>query len=127
MTADTNQSEEHAEPNKGGRPKIDIDEDKVYQAARMMCTNVEIADMFGCSTDTIERRFAGVLQLARSEGKRYIRRKQFDKMEEGSESMLKWLGIQYLGQSDKVTTENTNREFVIDDNDGAALGNDGTV
>ena len=40
--------------NKNGRPKkYEIDTDEVTKLASYGCTNVEIADFFGCSKDLI--------------------------------------------------------------------------
>ncbi len=89
------------------RPKLDIDATEVYSLAKLHCTNEEIAAFFGCSTDTIERRFAGQLAKGKAEGKLSLRRMQWRRAEKGSDTMLIFLGKQYLGQADKTETEHS--------------------
>ena len=84
------------------RPKIVIDENKVYELAKIHCTNEEIAASCNCSADTIERRFAGVIKRGREAGKEQLRRKMFEKAAEGNTTIMIWLSKQHLGMSDKI-------------------------
>jgi hypothetical protein len=83
------------------RPKKDIDADKIMRMARILCTTEEIAAVLNCSPDTIERRFAGVIQKGRERGRQSLRRKQYQLAMKGDRTMLVWLGKQYLGQRDR--------------------------
>jgi hypothetical protein len=66
------------------------------------CTNEEIAGHFGVSADTIERRFKDALEAGRANRNISLRKWQFGKARKGSDTMLIFLGKQYLGQSDKM-------------------------
>ena len=93
---------------KGGRPRIEIDEDQFKALCNIQCTLVEIADWFKCSEDTIERwckrtfdmSFADTYKKFSVGGKISLRRYQM-KMAETNVTMAIWLGKQYLGQTDK--------------------------
>ena len=94
---------------KMGRPKIEINEEELERLCRLHCTNEEIAAFFGCSVDTIERRFKENPSLkekadhGKAMGKISLRRKQFQILEEtNNTSMAIWLGKNILGQTDKV-------------------------
>lgn len=92
------------------RPKIEIDSEEVYKLAKMYCSIEEMADFFGCSRDTIERRFAAIIAKARSEGRQKLRKLQWESAENGNVVMQIFLGKQYLKQSDKVETNITQSE-----------------
>jgi len=95
--------------NKGGRPRIEIDKDKFEYLCGLMCTEEEIAGLFRCSVDTIERwcqrtynsRFAETFKVYSANGKISLRRLQF-KLAEKSAAMAIFLGKQYLGQQDHI-------------------------
>jgi hypothetical protein len=71
------------------------------------CTDKEIAHCLGVHEATLIRRkkqdseFAETLERARSTGRMSLRRKQFEKANAGSDTMLIWLGKQLLGQRDR--------------------------
>jgi hypothetical protein len=85
--------------------KIDMEE--VEKLAAIGCTQAEMAEWFGCSIATIERRLAdpdnhviyrrGCARMVVS-----IRRQQIAIMMAGSAPMAIFLGKQYLGQRDKI-------------------------
>jgi len=89
---------------------IPIDEDQIYEMAKIHCTNEEIATILGCSVDTITRRFADLLAKGRSEGKSNLRRMQFERCKRGSDTMLIHMGKNLLDQREKteVISENIN-------------------
>jgi hypothetical protein len=80
------------------RPKIKIDGELVRQLAGIFCTMKEIASIVGCSVDTLERRFADVIDKGRDHGKMSIKRKQFETAMLGNTRMLTWLGEQHCDQ-----------------------------
>jgi AraC-like DNA-binding protein len=87
------------------RPRLTIDPQHVLALARIHCTYDEIASVVGCSTDTLKRRFADLIEKGREEGKASLRRMQFKRALEGNTTMLIWLGKQHLGQSDQQRIE----------------------
>lgn len=95
-----------------GRPKIVIDKDIFEKLCEYQCTLREIAGIFKCSEDTIERwskrtykeTFAEVYKKYSANGKMSLRRNQF-KLSETNATMAIWLGKQYLGQRDKDIAE----------------------
>jgi hypothetical protein len=89
------------------RPEIKIDAEYVEKLAALGAKNTEIADFFGCSPDTIERRFAGELAKGRSNLKIKLRQWQLKAAEKGNSTMLVWLGKQMLDQKDKAMFEHS--------------------
>lgn len=87
------------------RPEIEIDANQVEKLARLGCKLNEIADFFGCSHDTIERRFASELIKGRATLRMSLRQWQLKAAEKGNPTMLIWLGKQSLGQIDKMLNE----------------------
>jgi len=93
-----------------GRPKIQIDWTAFDKLCGMQCTKREIADFFDVSEDTIDRackrdhkvNFAVYFAQKAAKGRISLRRKQWDVAMAGNNTMLIWLGKQYLGQSDKI-------------------------
>lgn len=84
------------------RPAIPIPAKEVYRLAKDGAKNTEIAEYFGVSPDTIERRFAGELRKGRAARNVSLRRLQLRAAEQGNATMLIWLGKQYLDQSDSL-------------------------
>jgi IS30 family transposase len=92
---------------------ITIDEEEFKKLCSLHCTQVEIAEFFNCSPDTIDRwckrtyqeTFAEVFKKKSSAGKISLRRKQYSKAMEGNVPLLIWLGKQFLGQRDSYVTE----------------------
>lgn len=93
-----------------GRPRKEIDLVELEKLCQIQATAEEIAGWFECSVDTISRRiveaygvtFAEYYKQASSGGKISLRRKQFQKAQEGNVAMLIWLGKQVLGQREHV-------------------------
>jgi len=90
-----------AAPRPPGRPRLEIDERKVLKLAAIGCTVEEIATVMECSKDTLERRFAAVIEKGRNAMKQSVRRMQFRAAARGSVAMMIWLGKQHLDQTDK--------------------------
>lgn len=90
-----------------GRPRKEIDKKIFENLCGLQCTLEEIAGVFDCSADTIERwckreygeTFAEVYKKHSANGKISLRRIQF-KLAEKSAAMAIFLGKQYLGQKD---------------------------
>lgn len=96
-----------------GRPRKEFDLEKVAKLAAMQCTDAEIAAFFDVHPSQITRRkasdaaFRNAIEKGREDGKMSLRRLQWRVAERGNTVMLIWLGKQYLGQTDKQTTELT--------------------
>lgn len=91
-----------------GAPRTEITERIFTGLCEIWATKSEIAHVFGCSEDTVERwckrelgcSFADAYKIRAVRGKISLRRTQL-KLSEKSPSMAIWLGKQYLGQTDK--------------------------
>lgn len=93
---------------RGTRAEIDLSE--LEKLCMLHCTDQELADWFGVTTRTIERRrtepeFAAVMERGRSKGKVSLRRAQMKLVEQGNAVMSIFLGKQWLGQVDQVSHE----------------------
>lgn len=98
-----------------GRPKIEIDFEKINKLCEFHCTAQEIVahlKIFDSkiSYNTVERRIKEEFNMTFGEyvqekhngfAKPKIRGLQWKAAENGNTSMLIWLGKQYLGQTDK--------------------------
>ena len=79
----------------------DIDKELVWRLASMMCTITEIANVIGITEVQVKRKFGDLIEKGRSEGRKALRRAQFDKaVIDRDPRMLIFLGKQYLGQKD---------------------------
>jgi AraC-like DNA-binding protein len=82
-----------------GRRKKPIDPAQVVKLGRLGCTQEEIADILGCSADTLQRRFAAELARARGLRKMSLRKAQTIRaIRDRSDTMLIHLGRTELGQ-----------------------------
>lgn len=107
-----------SEPKKTGRPRKEVDWDKVDKMCAIHCTGEEQASLLDMSYDTLERRcreekgvsFAEYFKQKAADGKMSLRRKQFTTAMDGNTTMLVWLGKNWLGQSDTPNEGNTDLE-----------------
>ena len=84
-------------------PKVpEIDPDLVKQMASWGAKTTEIANYFGVSVSTIDRRFAEELTKGRSNLQMSLRQWQLASAKKGNVAMLIWLGKQMLGQVDRA-------------------------
>lgn len=103
--------EETTTPKGGARPKIkDVDQELVWRLGSMMCTVKEIADVLGLPEQTVSKKFGDLIDKARSEGRKALRRAQFEKaVADKDPRMLIFLGKQYLSQRDQPEDKDTNQ------------------
>ena len=103
--------DDNAEPEKRrgpGQPRKEIDLKLVYRLALIQCTDEEIAAVLGVSGDVLTDRkkndpaFMEALRGGKANGRRALRRKQWQRAMNGSDTMLIWLGKNLMGQTDKV-------------------------
>jgi transposase len=89
---------------RAGRPRKEIEGNKVKLLAGYGMNNSEIAEFFGVNETTIRNNFSEFLTKGRAEQKNKLRRKQMQVAMKGNVIMLIWLGKQILGQIEKVET-----------------------
>jgi AraC-like DNA-binding protein len=77
-----------------------VDRQLVYNLAAVQCTTQEIAEAVGLSQRYLEKRFQKLIEQGRAEGRKSLRRKQFEKAMNGDSKLLVWLGKQWLSQKD---------------------------
>ena len=94
-----------AKEKKMGRPVKEIDEDLLYKLAQIHCTMKEMVDIIGVSEDTLKRRYAGIIDKGKAEGKMRLRRKQIEVAMSGQPAMLIFLGKVLLSQSENPVAE----------------------
>ena len=106
---------------KMGRPAIEIDQSVFENLCKIQCTETEIAGVFDCSIDTINRwckktygvTFADIYKKKSAAGKMSLRRWQFDTAKRGNATMQIWLGRQYLGQTERQEIETVGEDSNI--------------
>ena len=104
-----------------GRPRFEFTPkvlDQIEKLASVMCTLQEIGDIIGCSHDTIQRNEEAKEAIKRgvANAKNTIRKTQFDIATKlNSSIMAMWLGKVYLGQTDKIQTNDDNAPLPIYD------------
>jgi hypothetical protein len=85
------------------RPKkYNIDTEEVYKLASYGCSNVEIADFYGCDESLIRKSYSEYTRKGRASGKTRLRQLQWDSAEAGNVTMQIFLGKNMLGQQDKI-------------------------
>ena len=103
---------------KMGRPRKEIDQSIFENLCQIFCTQEEIADVFECSIDTINRwckrtfgeTFADTYKKKSARGKMSLRRWQYESAKNGNVTMQIWLGKQYLGQKEPKQDEEKTQE-----------------
>ena len=96
------------------RPKIELDKKQFESACGIQCTLAEIAALFDCSEDTVERwckraygeSFAEIYKKKSEKGKISLRRNQL-RLSKTNATMAIWLGKQWLGQKDTMNANLT--------------------
>jgi len=85
------------------RHAVDLDLEQLEKLAAMQCTQADVAAWFGVSQQTIsrklrQRKYREVWERGLGRGRVSLRSRQWKK---DSDTMLIWLGKQYLGQRDQ--------------------------
>mgnify|MGYP003114565514 FL=1 len=95
------------------RPKkYNIDTDEVFKLASYGCSNVEIADFFGCDESLIRKSYSEYIRKGKASGKTRLRQLQWDSAEKGNVAMLIFLGKNILGQQDRLETAELDEPLV---------------
>lgn len=105
-----------------GRPSIEIDQKIFENLCYLQCTLSEIAKVFSCSEDTIQRwvqktyetNFAAIYEQKAGEGKIALRRMQF-RLAEKNVTMAIWLGKQWLNQKDEKDSATNVKVSIVND------------
>jgi hypothetical protein len=100
-----------------GRPRAEIDKQQFEKLCGIMCTESEICDVFDICEDTLnawckrtyKKTFSDTYKKLSAKGKASLRRKQF-KIAETNAAMAIFLGKNYLGQTDKIETNENSAE-----------------
>lgn len=106
-----------------GRPKAQpaLTEKQIEQLAAIGCSDDEIATLAGIAESTLQDRFRAHLKAGRAQLRQRLRKKQIARAMAGSDTMLIWLGKQYLEQRDKnEISGDPDRPLTVFDH-GAAL------
>ena len=106
--------------NPNGRPPKEIDKELFEKLCLIQCTEIEMLEVLDVGKDKLIRwckdtygdTFENTFKRKSSKGKMSLRRKQFEIAQSGNTTMLIWLGKQYLEQTDKSETDNTNNDNV---------------
>ena len=88
----------------------------------IQCSEAEICAVLDISDKTLNKwcnteygcNFSEIYKIKRLVGMQSLRRQQF-KLAEKNPTMAIWLGKQYLGQTDKIESETTERIEIIND------------
>ena len=95
------------------RPKkYNIDTDEVFKLASYGCSNVEIADFFGCDESLIRKSYSEYIRKGKASGKTRLRQLQWDSAEKGNVAMMIFLGKNILGQQDRLETAELDEPLV---------------
>ena len=108
--------------NLGGRPsKLPlINKENFEGMCKIQCTKDEMCAIFQVHEETLTKwchqeysmGFSDIYKKLSSTGKMSLRRQQFKSAENGNVTMQIWLGKQWLGQTDKVETDNKNTQSI---------------
>lgn len=100
--------------NKGGRPKVEIDEDMVFKLGESMLPVESIAKILECHPDTIYARFSVTLQRAREGRKKSLTMVMWEKaLIDKDTKMMIWLSKQHLGYKDQMPEDATQIHFNV--------------
>ncbi len=86
---------------KGGRPKVQINEQALFELAKIQCTIPEMASVLGCAESVLRARFSAVIQKGKLEGHSSLRRMMYLAAKGGNTGMMVWLSKNLLGYTDK--------------------------
>ena len=85
---------------RGGKKRVVLRENQIYNMASVGCTMKEIAKILNVSFSTIQKKYAEEYDKGQSSLSESIKRTQVKLALAGNVTMLIWLGKQYCGQKD---------------------------
>ena len=80
-----------------------LDKDLIFKLAQIHCTYEEIAQVAGTTVANLQKRYKILIEQGRGEGKKSLRRSQYESAIKGDIRMQIWLGRQWLDQKDAPT------------------------
>ncbi len=87
------------------RPKqYDIKPEEITKLSSYGCTNLEIADFYGCDESLIRKSYSEFLNKGRADMKIKLRKLQWKSADKGNVTMQIFLGKNILGQKDRHET-----------------------
>ena len=95
------------------RPKkYNIKQNEVKKLASNGCSNVEIADFYGCDESLIRKSYSEFLNKGRADMKIKLRKLQWKSADKGNVTMQIFLGKNILGQKDRHETAELDEPLV---------------
>ena len=95
------------------RPKkYKINGEEVTKLASLHCTNMEIAEFFGCDESLIRKSYSEFLNKGRADMKIKLRKLQWKSADKGNVTMQIFLGKNILGQKDRHETAELDEPLV---------------
>jgi DNA invertase Pin-like site-specific DNA recombinase len=86
-----------------------LDKEIIERLALIMCSYEEIAMVMETSVDNLKKRYKEVIDKGRAEGKKGLRRAQYEKaVKDKDVRMLIFLGKNYLDQKDQPSETESN-------------------
>jgi len=95
-------------PDNTGKTYKKPDKELIKKLAYIMCTYEEIGHIIGMSGEGVKKRYKKIVEEGQAEGKKSLRRAQWEKALAGDTKMQIWLGRQYLGQKEDPNTLENN-------------------
>ena len=91
------------------KKKTKLDITLIEKLAMIMCSYEEIAMIMDTTVADLKKRYADIIEKGRSEGKKGLRRKQYEKaVMDGDVRMLIFLGKVYLDQKENSDDTDNN-------------------
>jgi ABC-type glutathione transport system ATPase component len=87
------------------RPVKKIDEELLANLSQIHCSIEEMAAILKVSRDTLERRYAALIEENRAKGKSSLRRRLWGLVQKDNLGAIIWLSKQHLGMSDKTESK----------------------
>ena len=85
------------------RPKkYNIEPSQIQKLSSLGCTNMEIADFYGCDESLLRKSYSEFLTKGRAEQRIRLRQLQWKSAEKGNVTMQIFLGKNMLGQQDRI-------------------------
>ena len=81
-----------------------LSDPQLEEFAAIGLSDHEISNLLGISESRWKARYPSVIKRGRARLRKSLRRAQIRSALSGNSTMLVWLGKQYLGQSDRLTT-----------------------
>ena len=95
------------------RPKqYDIKPEEITKLSSYGCTNLEIADFYGCDESLIRKSYSEFLTKGRADMKIKLRKLQWKSADKGNVTMQIFLGKNILGQQDRLETTELDEPLV---------------